>query len=761
MRANKILLLAVTLAPAWAFAQDVALPEPVAATPNKEGEPEVALDVNREIDLANVVTSAAKGVTTVQEAPAIITILTADEIKQRGFRWLNQALSTVPGWVETAGVGSQLPSMLVRGIGQAQLELHDGISLFDPWGNNPTLIPNVPLENIKRIEIVTGPGGVLWGANSFLGVLNIISKDADDVNGLEVSAGYGDGNGWKQDFKAYAMFGKSFLKGKLKLFQHISFETYLGSVFELPEFVASTPAPQPTGPAYYTHLASPTPDRSYIVYLDGKYSFGPVSLYWQAPFGENHPQLVFNLAIVPKDTWNQYDRYVILEYKDRYLKDRLGLTAKGYWTQFVRDYTIMLFPPSTLFPAFTDMNNKKNLGGFNFGFPGMMVQRAGATVDMDVNLPYNIRLLFGGEFFWESMTNSVDHFQSPKDPGLLPILCPVDSAGMLVPQCPRTFINDSERYVAALYVDAQWRPVQKLALDAGVRVQKGFGQWGYDWTPLGSAAVVWNFLPDFHLKANYATGFRPPVFISLAAAPGGVAYGANPNLKNELSQSFQGEVNARLLKNVRKVRELELRIDYSYTYLENLIQIRNGIYGNSGKRAIHSVEGYGKLYLAGDHFLTASYTFLYSVTSDIGVARNVPQNWFTFGASFNLLKRPVAIVDVNMNLNILSAYKDPNRYPSGRSPLGDTSAMGGYNDIGTAARSSDLTFDRLSPVALLQLGFRLRFFKERLWVSGQFYNVLNQQFWWPDFFNDLTPTTEMTPTPAPGFNFFASVGYHP
>ena len=163
------------------------------------------MPVSRVRARSNVVTSAAKGVTTVQEAPAIITIITADEIKQRGFRWINQALSTVPGWVETAGVGTQLPSMLVRGIGQAQLELHDGISLFDPWGNNPTLIPTVPLENIKRIEIVTGPGGVLWGANSFLGVLNIISKDADDVNGLEVSAGYGDGNGWKQDFRAYAM----------------------------------------------------------------------------------------------------------------------------------------------------------------------------------------------------------------------------------------------------------------------------------------------------------------------------------------------------------------------------------------------------------------------------------------------------------------------------------------------------------------------------------------------------------------------------
>ncbi len=467
--------------------------------------------------------------------------------------------------------------------------------------------------------------------------------------------------------------------------------------------------------------------------------------------GTNHPQLVFNNAIVPKDTWNIYNRYAILEYKDRFLKDRLGFTAKGYYTQFVRDYSIDLFPASSLFPAFTDANNHQNAGGFQFRFPGMLIQRTGLTLDADVNLPYNIRLLFGGELFWEAMSNSVDHFLSPPNPSNLPIYCPVDASGMLVAGCPRTFINDSSRYVGALYFDAQWRPFQKLALDAGVREQKGFGQWAYAWTTLGSAAIVWNFLPDFHLKANYATGFRPPVFINLAAQPGGVQYGANPNLKNEHSQSIQGEVNARLLKNVRKVRELELRVDYSYTFLQDVITIHNGAYGNSGSRAIHSVEGYGKLYLAGDHFLQASYTFVYSITSDQGVVRNVPQNMFSMGASFNLVKN---LLDVNMNLNVFGAYLDPNRYVSGPSPLPGASA-------GTQARSTDLTFDRLSPVALLQLGARLRLFKERMFISAQFYNVLNQKFYWPDFFNDLTPTTEMTPNPAPGFNFFCNVGYHP
>jgi iron complex outermembrane receptor protein len=606
------------------------------------------------------------------------------------------------------------------------------------------------MENIKRLEVVTGPGGVLWGANSFLGIVNVITKDAEDVNGLEVNAGYGDGPGNVQDFKAYAMFGKSFLKGKLKIFQHLSYESYLGTVFTYPQYIASSPAPQPGGGAFYgPKLVSTEPLRSWLVYLDGKYTFGPISLYYQIPFGENHPQMVFANAVVPNDTWSQYDRYAILEYKDRYLKDRIGLTAKGYYTQFVRDFSIQLFPGSSLLPAFKDAHGNMNPGGLHFSFAGQLNQRTGATLDLDVNLPYSIRLLAGGEFFWEALSGSNDTFSAPQDPANLPLYCPVKADGTLVANCPRLFLDDASRFVGALYVNGQWRPFRKLALDAGVRVQKGFGQYAYDWTPLGSAAIVWNFLPDFHAKVNYATGFRPPVFQTLAAAPAGVNYGANPKLINELSQSFQGEVNARLLKNVRKVRELELRLDYSYTFLQNLIQIRNGSYFNSGTRAIHSVEAYGKLYLNGDHYLQASYTFLYSATSDLGVVKNVPSNWFMIGAVFNVVKN---MFDLNANLTILSAYKDPNRYPSGPNSLPEG---------GTVARTSDLTIDRLSPVALLQLGARLRLFKERVGVSAQFYNVLNQHYYYPDIFNDLTPTVEMSPTPAPGFNFFASISYHP
>jgi outer membrane receptor protein involved in Fe transport len=756
-----------------ADAQDVALPEPVAAptTGNKEGEPEIALDADREIDLANVVTSAAKGVTTVQEAPAIITIMTADEIKSRGFRFIEDALATIPGWLNTAALGQQVTeNPMVRGTGQAALMLRDGVSMFDPWSNATAYQHAVPLESIKRIEVVTGPGGVLWGANSYLGIINVIMKDAEDVNGLEVSAGYGDGPGLKQDMRAYAMFGKTFFGGKLKIFQHLSYENWIGPVWNTPNLEASSPAPQPTGPAFFGPLSGGDPARSWMVIADGKYSLGPVSLYYHLPFAKQHQQIEFAATPSLNNGTTFIDRHVALEYKDRFAKDKIGLALKGYWSQFVDAFDAQLYPTSSFFPAFTGPNGP-NAGGIHFFFnpdPQTLIQRSGLTADLDFNLKYGFKVLVGGEFFYESMTGSTEFFTSApySDPSLatatmggtpmptpasLPLLCPQRQMGsqfLPVALCPKPYIKDVYRLVGALYADLQYHPFAKLTLDGGVRLQDGFGGRPYALTPLYSGAIVWNFLPDYHVKLNYSTGFRPPTFNVTDGYTGGIQYGSNPNLRNETSQSFQGELNARLLRNTRKIRELELRLDYSYTVLNNLIQIRGGTYDNTGQRAMHSVEALGKLYLNGDHYLTASYTFLYAATSDTGLLRTMPNHWVSLGATFNIIKNTF---DLNANLLVIGAYEDPNRVPSSPNNIPGTTTVG---------RTTDLAFDRLTPVALLQLGFRLRFLKEKLGITGQFYNVLNQRYWYADPFYDVTPSVELNPNPAPGFSFMASASYH-
>jgi hypothetical protein len=594
---------------------------------------------------------------------------------------------------------------------------------------------------------------VLWGANSFLGIANLITKDAEDVNGLELSAGYGDGPGNKQDFKTYGLFGRTFLNGRLKIFQHVSYESALGTVYNLPQLIATSNSPQPPGIVYWGRNQPVDPDRSWWVMVDGKYTFGPVTLYYNVPFGDYHPNLTFANATVKHHTWSVYDRYGMLEYKDRYLKDKIGLTVKGYGTQFVRDYRVDLFPGSAFLPP-EMINGKLTEGGLRVTL-GQKVFRVGVTADVDFNLPLNIRLLAGGEFFYEGVVGSFASFQAPVNADNLPLYCGLDENNKRLPNCPRPYTLDTGRYVVAGYLDAQWRIFSKLSIDGGVRIQKGLGDLAYDIVPLGSAAIVYNFLPDFHFKANYSTGFRAPPIQDLTTVPGGVAFGANRNLKNEKSQSFQGELNARVLRNVKRVRELELRVDYSYTVLNNVIRINGGAFTNGGSRAIHSAEGYAKLYLAGDHSLQAAYTYLYTVSNDAGLVRSLPNHWASFGGSFNIVRK---LLDFNFTLTIIGATEDPNRFAG----LGGQTSSGlpPYSQGSTTSKASELTFDRLPAQALLQLGFMLRFLNDKLQVNGQFYNVLNQAYYHADFFYDLTPTIEMTPTPGQGFNFFARVSYH-
>jgi iron complex outermembrane receptor protein len=52
-------------------------------------------------------------------------------------------------------------------------------------------VQNLPLDAVDRIEVVSGPGGTLWGANAVNGVINIITKPAEDTQGLLVEGGAG------------------------------------------------------------------------------------------------------------------------------------------------------------------------------------------------------------------------------------------------------------------------------------------------------------------------------------------------------------------------------------------------------------------------------------------------------------------------------------------------------------------------------------------------------------------------------------------
>jgi outer membrane cobalamin receptor len=145
-------------------------------------------------ELLNMKTSvASKTVSTPRETPGIISILSAEEIKYSGARDLIDVLRLIPGF----DFGYDVQGVV--GVGLRGNWVHEGklLLLIDGQQMNELSYFNfafgnhIPVDQIKRIEIIRGPGSVIYGGNAELGVVNIITKTGKDTHGAEVSATYG------------------------------------------------------------------------------------------------------------------------------------------------------------------------------------------------------------------------------------------------------------------------------------------------------------------------------------------------------------------------------------------------------------------------------------------------------------------------------------------------------------------------------------------------------------------------------------------
>lgn len=145
-----------------------------------------------------IVYTPAKKEQLITEAPASTYILTAEDIKLYGGINIYDAIRQVSGVTVMATTVSQ-PSINIRGMVEAAanstLLLVDGRNVYLP-GQGLFLWETIPiqLDEIKQIEIVKGPVASLYGANAFSGLINIITKSPEEINGTIISGRLGTEN---------------------------------------------------------------------------------------------------------------------------------------------------------------------------------------------------------------------------------------------------------------------------------------------------------------------------------------------------------------------------------------------------------------------------------------------------------------------------------------------------------------------------------------------------------------------------------------
>ncbi|HET6586551.1 MAG TPA: TonB-dependent receptor [Oleiagrimonas sp.] len=154
-------------------------------------------------ELAKItVTSVSKTPEKLAEAPASIYVITHDEIMRSGARTIPEMLRLAPNlevfqrspsqYVITARGFAGAPGGL-QNLSNKLLVLIDGRSVYNPlFSGMYWEMQDVIPADIKRIEVISGPGAALWGANAVNGVINIVTRSSDETQGGLLTAGYGN-----------------------------------------------------------------------------------------------------------------------------------------------------------------------------------------------------------------------------------------------------------------------------------------------------------------------------------------------------------------------------------------------------------------------------------------------------------------------------------------------------------------------------------------------------------------------------------------
>ena len=151
---------------------------------------EALIELYGDEEVISIATGSAQPIS---RAPAVATVITAKDIKEMGATDIDEVLEAVPGLHVSTAFFAGAPIYTFRGIYSTTnpqvLMLVNGISINNLFQGDRNLIwGGMPVEAVSRIEVIRGPGSAVYGADAVAGVINIITKDANEIDGWEVGS---------------------------------------------------------------------------------------------------------------------------------------------------------------------------------------------------------------------------------------------------------------------------------------------------------------------------------------------------------------------------------------------------------------------------------------------------------------------------------------------------------------------------------------------------------------------------------------------
>lgn len=482
-------------------------------------------------------------------APSVASVITAEDIESMGATTLNEALETVPGLhVYPSDKALMNANYSIRGIHTSWnpqvLFLVNGVPFKNTYSGSRPLAFSMPVSMISRIEVVRGPGSAIYGADAFSGTINVITKDAHEINGSKVGVRYGSfdsSQAWLQHGKVYGAWnvamGLDYQKtagdGDRVIEQDMqtAFDAMFGTNVSLAPGPLSTNRESVNG-----QLALAKQNWNFHAWTDQVLDYGTADGAAQT-LGDNHMQV------------RQYAADLTYE-KKNLLPDLLASTRLNYSYLKVRT-EYQLFPPGAVLPTGADGNlfTGANMTSFPdgvFGTPQTINKQTGLEQTMLYEgLPQQRwRMALG------LLHVSEDAFESKNfGPGVLNGTQSVSGGELTSIDGNDIFMDDQGRDMSFLSLQDEWYIARRWELTAGMRYDH-YSDFGDTFNP--RVALVWETRPELTTKLMYGRAFRPPSFSELYAKNNPSTQG-NPDLKPETINTYELAFDYQPLSRLRTI----------------------------------------------------------------------------------------------------------------------------------------------------------------------------------------------------------------
>lgn len=521
----------------------------------------------------------------VRRAPGVATVITAEDIAAMGATDIDEVLETVPGLhvSRASSMGSALYVMRgVVGTNAPQvLMLQNGIPVTIAISNNKgNLWGGLPVENIARIEVLRGPGSALYGADAFAGVINVITKTAEDIGGTEF--GLRAGSYQRQD--AWVQHG-----GKVGA---VSVAGYLRT--------GSTEG-------YHRNVEADARGRSGPVNAGQSAVDGSLDLAWgqwrwrtgyklrddmgtytgiaQAldPYGRGRSErftsdLSWTAPNLAPD-WSAGATLALMHYKQTYPTPAQLLPASGSFPEGVWGA-----------PEFAERQLRFSAHATYAGFADHQLRVGMGYDDIDLYL-----------------TREYRNFNYNASGGLVP-------AGALALSAT-PFILPQQRQVRYLYAQDEWNFARDWTLTAGLR-HDTYSDFGDTTNP--RLALVWDAGIDLTTKLMYGTAFRAPAFSEQYSTNNPIGRG-NPSIRPEQNETLE------LAFAWQARRDLLVNLNFFRYHMKDIIRTTANAdpttgttYNNTGKQHGDGFELEGAWEATRNLRLIGHYAFQKSVDDSTG-----------------------------------------------------------------------------------------------------------------------------------------------